>query len=73
MRTNRSPQVIGAKIQGTGLGLSIAKRSAEALGGNLTVSTQIGTGSVFTVHLPPAKRVRQRRSNVERGTGGVRA
>ena len=69
----RSPQVIAAKIQGTGLGLSIAKRSAEAFGGDLTVSTEVGTGSVFTVHLPAAKGVRQKASNVESAMGGARA
>ena len=51
----RSPQAIGAKIHGTGLGLSIAKRSAEVFAGELTVSTKVGIGSVFTVHLPVAK------------------
>src|SRR5215470_3903281 len=44
----RSPQVIAAKIHGTGLGLSIAKRTAEAFGGDLTVSTELGVGSTFT-------------------------
>ena len=51
----RSPQVTTAKIRGTGLGLSIAKRSAEIFGGELTVSTELGVGSVFTVHLPVPK------------------
>ncbi len=69
----RSPQAIGAKIHGTGLGLAIAKRSAEAFGGELTVSTQIGAGSVFTVHLPVGKDVRQKASRAERAMGGVRA
>lgn len=50
----RSPQVLTARIKGTGLGLSIAKRSAEALGGNLTVSSELGVGSVFTLSLPAA-------------------
>jgi signal transduction histidine kinase len=48
----RSPHVVAAHIPGTGLGLSIAKRSVEALGGDLNVSTQFGVGSVFTVRLP---------------------
>lgn len=51
----RSPQVTSAKIRGTGLGLSIAKRGAEAFGGKLTVSSELGVGSVFTVHLPVSK------------------
>jgi len=48
----RSPQVVAERIHGTGLGLSIAKRSAEAFGGRLSVETQAGVGSVFSLHLP---------------------
>lgn len=69
----RSPQVTEAKIQGTGLGLSIAKRSAEVCGGDLTVSTEVGVGSVFTMHLPIASRSRQKASAAESAIGGVRA
>lgn len=69
----RSPQVTEAKIQGTGLGLSIAKRSAEVCGGDLTVSTEVGVGSVFTVHLPIANQSRQKASTAESAMGGVRA
>lgn len=53
----RSPKVLAARIHGTGLGLSIAKRTAEAFGGDLTVSTELGSGSIFTVHLPVAREV----------------
>jgi len=53
----RSPQATAANIHGTGLGLSIAKRSAEVFGGKLTVSSDVGVGSVFTVRLPlPTRR-----------------
>lgn len=69
----RSPQVEGAKIKGTGLGLSIAKRSAEVFGGELTVSTELGVGSVFTVHLPVAKDIRRKVSSAESAIGGARA
>lgn len=51
----RSPNVVAAQIRGTGLGLSIAKRSAEIFGGGISVSTQVGIGSTFTVRLPLAK------------------
>lgn len=50
----RSPEVVTARIKGTGLGLSIAKRSAEAFGGTLAVSSQVGVGTVFTISLPVA-------------------
>jgi signal transduction histidine kinase len=39
---------------GSGLGLSIAKSLVEAQGGTITVESQVGQGSVFTVSLPQA-------------------
>jgi signal transduction histidine kinase len=48
----RSPAVTTAQIHGTGLGLSLAKDTAEAIGGRLTVSSDPGRGTTFTLHLP---------------------
>jgi len=47
----RSPEAIAAHIPGTGLGLSVCKRLAEAMGGRLTVTSEFGVGSIFTLHL----------------------
>ncbi|OJT24426.1 hypothetical protein BO221_14810 [Archangium sp. Cb G35] len=37
---------------GLGLGLWIARQSAEALGGHITVESELGKGATFTVELP---------------------
>jgi signal transduction histidine kinase len=40
------------KYKGTGLGLSITKRLADALNGSISVETELGKGTTFTVVLP---------------------
>ncbi len=42
----------GAKMGGSGLGLSICKQLAQQMGGEITLESQVGWGSLFEVVLP---------------------
>ncbi len=50
-RTDRSRS---RQVPGSGLGLSISKWIVDAHGGQISVASQLGAGSVFTVRLPAA-------------------
>lgn len=54
----RSPSVAGSSLHGTGLGLPLARTVIQAMRGRLTVESQPGKGSAFTIHLTLASAVR---------------
>lgn len=43
---------IQKRLRGTGLGLSLSKRLANLLGGDVSVRSELGAGSVFSVTIP---------------------
>jgi two-component system, OmpR family, phosphate regulon sensor histidine kinase PhoR len=53
-RFYRADNLLTRQTEGTGLGLSIAQRIAMAHAGKITVESQLGQGSTFSLYLPPA-------------------
>jgi len=48
----RGRHALDRQIQGNGLGLSLVRRIAEAHGGRVTVRSDEGQGTTFTLHMP---------------------
>jgi len=45
-------QRLHTHVEGTGIGLYMVKKMVENVGGSITVQSQLGVGSTFTVYLP---------------------
>lgn len=56
----QADESIAYQYGGTGLGLALAQQYARWLGGDITVQSQVGKGSTFTVYLP--RRLKQTRA-----------
>jgi len=54
-RFYRVDKARSTRMGGTGLGLAIVKEIVESCGGGISVETQLGSGSTFTVKLPMRK------------------
>jgi signal transduction histidine kinase len=48
----RARDVVAAQIRGSGLGLALVQHTVAAHGGRISVTSQPGVGSTFTMHLP---------------------
>ncbi len=54
-----------ASVRGTGIGLSMVREYAKLLGGNVTLESEVGKGSTFSVELP-VQQVPQRVATIPR-------
>jgi len=62
------------KYEGTGIGLALVKEFAELMGGTVTVQSEPGKGSTFSVKLPKnADRAAVQRGHIEEATAEVPA
>jgi signal transduction histidine kinase len=49
---SQASSATASRYGGTGLGLVISRRFCQMMGGNITVESELGRGSTFTIRLP---------------------
>jgi signal transduction histidine kinase len=65
----RGREAVSQQIQGSGLGLHLVKRIIEAHGGSVSVQSEPGRGSIFTIDLPGVHEVVRLRHGHESPAG----
>ena len=48
----QADSLTACRYGGAGLGLALSRKLARMMGGDVTVTSELGKGSVFTVRLP---------------------
>jgi signal transduction histidine kinase len=61
----RGREAVSRQIQGSGLGLHLVRRIVEAHGGSVSVQSELGQGSTFTIDLPAVHQMLMRRASAE--------
>jgi signal transduction histidine kinase len=60
----RGSNATGRRIRGTGIGLAMVRHIVEAHGGRISLASEPGKGSTFTIDLPAAERAHDGRAPV---------
>jgi len=67
----QADSTIARRFGGTGLGLPISAQLARLMGGDITVQSQLGAGTVFTLRIPLRAAVSESECEVEGGPNRV--